>query len=194
MATTVGFFISVYTPVWNYAAARLAEKSSIAKAGAIVVLGAGGLADGKLGDESLKRAVLGIQLFKQGMGSILIFSGPKAGTGKSEAEIRADLAIQLGVPPEAIKTVTRVRTTRDEAIQVASIMEGLDEKTVLIVTESLHMRRAQRVFESNGLTAVAAPSDNISAAARSPEGRIELIYSVLHQSGALLYYRLAGFM
>jgi uncharacterized SAM-binding protein YcdF (DUF218 family) len=194
MAATAAFLISIYTPLWNAAAVRLTVKPSTGKADAIVVLGAGGTTDGRLSDDSLRRAVVGIQLFKQRRGSVLILSGPREGTGKSQAEIRADLAIEMGIPAESIKIVTRVSTTRDEAVEVASMLAGRHEDTVLLVTDSLHMRRAQRVFESTGLTTMAAPSDDISAAARTPAHRIELIYSVLQQSGALLYYKLAGFI
>ena len=196
IAATALFLISIYTPIWNVLAARLAVSPKIEKADAIVVLGAGLNSEHSLGDESLRRAVYGMELFKQGLGDLLILSGPQSRSvpGNSEADVRRDLAVQLGMSPDRIRTIDRVNTTRDEARLVASLLSEHHLNKILLVTESMHMRRAAAVFESAGLTVFPAPSDNAPEDSTSPGGRLHLMTSVAEQGAALLYYRIAGYI
>lgn len=190
----VGLGISVGTPVWNYAASLLLVVPVIAKADAIVVLGSGIGADGTLSDESLRRTVHGMQLFKQGLAPVLVLSGPvrREPPWRSEAGARRDLAMQMGIPPDRILTIERVLTTQDEASQTATALGGHETVSVLLVTEGLHMRRAMRLFERAGLKVLPAPSDNYPPSASSPKDRLRVMVWFLEQGGAFAYYRLSG--
>jgi len=195
IVATVLLLVSLYTPLWNVLGARLAVPPKIEKADAIVVLGAGLNADHSLDNESLRRAVRGMELFKQGLADVLIVSGPenRALPGKSEAAVRRDLAVQLGMSPDRIRTIDRVNTTRDEARLVASFLGEHQVNRILLVTESMHMRRAAAVFERAGLTVLPAPSDN-ALEESTPVGRLRLMTSVTEQGAAWLYYRIAGYI
>jgi uncharacterized SAM-binding protein YcdF (DUF218 family) len=186
--------VSAYTPFWNHMGTRFAISPSLAKADSIVVLGAGLMANGALTDESIRRLVHGIQLFKQGFGSTLILSGPtrEGAVGRSEAELRHEFAAAFGVPADRILIVESVKTTEDEAKAVASLMARRHEESILLVTEALHMRRAIRVFEKTGLRVFPGTSDDDPSAATTPTGRFNLMNSLAQQAGALLYYRLSG--
>jgi uncharacterized SAM-binding protein YcdF (DUF218 family) len=192
----VAFLVSVYTPVWNTLASRLAVAPTEKGADAIVVLGSGATVDGKLSDESMRRLIRGIQLYKRGFGPVLVVSGPKPrhGTAQSEAQARRSMALEMEVPATSIITVEDVQTTRDEAAQIALIMTERHAKSIVLVTESLHMRRAMRLFENSGLIVAAAPTDDVASSAQSPNERINLLYSVLQQGGAILYYRIARYL
>jgi uncharacterized SAM-binding protein YcdF (DUF218 family) len=195
LATTAAFLVSAYTPLWNLVGARLAVPSAAAPADAIVVLGAGLANDDQLQDQSLRRTVEGIRLFKENLASILILSGPPRSkqAATSEAKVRRDLAVQLGVPALQISLIENVATTRDEASEVAKFLKDKNASSVVLVTDALHMKRAMKTFENLRITVLPAPSGDLSASARSATERLELMESVLRQGTALMLYRLAGY-
>src|SRR5262245_60149628 len=99
--------VSAYTPLWNDVADRLVVEPKLQPADAIVVLGAGVLSDGTLVNESLRRAVHGIELFKRGLAPTLVFCGPpwQLGGSPTEADARNSLAVRIGVPEDRILAV-----------------------------------------------------------------------------------------
>jgi uncharacterized SAM-binding protein YcdF (DUF218 family) len=98
------------------------------------------------------------------------------------------------VPATAIIELHDVRTTRDEAQESAAELGRRDLRHVLLVTESLHMKRAKLVFEAAGLTISPASSDNFPSVAKSADERFLLLKRVVVHSFGLLYYGLAGFI
>ena len=183
--------ISIYTPLWNHVGAAMTMSAHISPCDAIVVLAAGLKDDGTLNDESLRRTVAGIELFKSGLAPTLILSGSfdERGIRATEADLRARLATTLGIPSGQIVRIYDSKTTYEEAQHTALVL-GSTQKRVLLVTETLHMIRASGTFEKLGMTVFPAESSNAALAARSPAERIMLLTSILEQSGALLYYRI----
>jgi uncharacterized SAM-binding protein YcdF (DUF218 family) len=192
----VGFLVTTLTPVSNYASALFAPKPIVRPAGAIVVLGGGVWKGGMLDDESLRRTVRGIELYKTNLAPIIVFSGPPRDddSSRGEAEIRAQLALIMGVPQNAIIKETAATTTREESIRIPRTLQAQGIHSILLVTESLHMRRAVYLFERAGMEVYPAPSDNSSVAATSPDRRLRLIARIVEETGALIYYRLAGYI
>ena len=191
--TIVVFLATVGTPLANVLGGALSLAADVRPADAIVVLG-GGMNGTMLGDESLRRFVYGVTLYKQGLAPRLILAGPadSRAPDQPEAEVRKALAIELGVPSGSIVTLPNVLTTRDEAEQTASGFIG--GGSILLVTSSLHMRRAAAVFEDAGFRVFSAPSDDWPHQAHGPEARLELLRGVLEQAGGLLYYKLFGYV
>lgn len=183
------FVISALTPIPNAAAGWLSVPAAIAPSDAIVVLGADVNADGELGSSSLRRAIVGMTLFRAGLAPRLVFLGTLSNSA-SEAALRADLAVQLGLPRDAILTHAGARTTREEAQQTAALLQPRGIRTILLVTDSRHMRRAQYVFERHGFQVRPAPANDFPSAASGPEDRLQLTRIVTQQALALLFYRL----
>lgn len=194
--SVVAFSLSVFTPMWNVIGQKLAVAPDLQRADAVVVLGSAINADGTLNDESLRRTAHGMELYKGGLAPLLLVSGSTLpnGMGPSEAEVRRDLAVRMGIPDERIILFPNVLTTRDESRQVAAELERRHAGSILLVTESLHMRRAMRLFERVGLKVFPAPSDNQPQAASYPDDRLLLMRTILEQGGALVYYRIAGYI
>jgi uncharacterized SAM-binding protein YcdF (DUF218 family) len=196
MTTVVGFLISAYSPLWNFAGGKLAIRTGTnARAESIVVLASGVLGDGSLSEDSLKRLIHGLRLFKHGAGSRLVLSGPKSTNlvGRSEADVRRRIAIELGLQATDIKVIENVATTYDEARETALLLANVQNKTVLLVTDSLHMRRALAAFARQGLRPLPSVSDDRTVSAQTPIARLALMKYVMLQSGALLYYRIARY-
>ena len=184
----------VATPLVNVAGQAFAVPANLQPAGAIVVLGSGLRDDGSLTYESAQRLLFGLRLYKEGMAPILVLSGPRRPNTAPESTVRARIAIEMGVPSTKIYELINVNTTRDEAQETARVLKPLGINHVLLITESMHMRRAKDVFEAAGLTVFAAPSDDLPAIATAPLDRLELGTKLFMHAAGLLYYRIAGYI
>jgi uncharacterized SAM-binding protein YcdF (DUF218 family) len=180
--------ISAFTPVWNSAGRAMSPPADIRPAAAIVVLAAGMSGANILGDESLRRTTEGVRLYQRGLAPLIVLSGSGA-----EADVRARFARDIGIPLDAIVRENTANTTREEAVRVAGLLQPRGAMHILLVTESMHMRRAKRVFERAGFDVSVAPSDEYPAAVFTPEDRLWLMMRVSQESAAFLYYSLAGY-
>lgn len=136
---------SAFTPVWKRAGQVLAPPAAVDSAEAIVVLAAGMSGETSLGEESQGRTFEGVRLYQRGLAPLIVFSG-----GGPEAEVRARLARDIGIPAYAILLESNANTTREESRRIARLLHPRRALQILLVTESLHMLRAMRVFEAAG--------------------------------------------
>jgi uncharacterized SAM-binding protein YcdF (DUF218 family) len=88
--------------------------------------------------------------------------GPGSPGSAVEAQVRATLARDVGIPPEALVVESRGLTTRHEAALAAERMRELGGRRVLLVTGAHHMPRARLLFERAGLEVVPAPVVEVS--------------------------------
>jgi uncharacterized SAM-binding protein YcdF (DUF218 family) len=100
----------------------------------------------------------------------------------------------MGVPLQNILRETEVSTTNDEAGRIRTMLGDGTSYSILLVTESLHMRRAKLVFEKAGFHVFPAPADDYPRGGQSPGYRLILMRRVLQETGALIYYRIAGYI
>jgi uncharacterized SAM-binding protein YcdF (DUF218 family) len=166
--------------------------ASVEPADAVVVLGGDFTAEGQLGPSSLRRLVHGIVLHRSKLAPLLVLSGQTRRHGASEPEVRARLARDLGVAPEAIVLVLGANTTREEATRVAAELQPRGVHRILLVTDPLHLARARGVFTRAGLEVLAAPTPDPELDARGPLARLALSRAFAMEILAWGYYRLAG--
>jgi uncharacterized SAM-binding protein YcdF (DUF218 family) len=193
IAITLAIAVAV-TPMANIAGRAFAIQPDLGPSGAIVVLGAGLKSDGSLTEESQQRLLFGMRLFKEGLAPIFVVSGPTRSNTASEATVRARIAVEMGIPEKQIVELKNVDTTRDEAQQTSRLLAPGGVKHVLLVTESMHMRRSKAIFEAFGFTVSAAPSDNFPDTANSPVERLFLGIKLVMHAGGLIYYHIAGYI
>lgn len=115
---------------------------------AIVVLGAplgpGGVLTAVL-DERVDAAAA---LWRAGAGRLVVATG--GGTGpRPEAEAMAEGLRARGVPDVLVESESR--TTADNARKVAALLAPLGARSVWLVTQPFHGRRAARLFRAAGL-------------------------------------------
>ncbi len=193
--TGILFFLLVaYTPLSNVVARRLAVPSRPGPAQAVVVLGAGLQSEGVLSQASFRSAFAGILLCREGLAPIIVFTGPAFQYEEPEALLRAEMARRLGLKADAILTDTTARTTREEASRTSALLHPREVRRILLVTDSLHMVRARRLFERAGLQVLPVAADEFSLEAGSPEGRLELTRRILQEAFGIMYYRAAGYI
>lgn len=190
--TLAALAVCAFTPLPNALCRAETAAPAPGPAEAIVVLGSHMTRDGMLSASSLRRALHGILLYRRGLAPRLLFLGPRIPSGHSQSEVRAALALECGIPAEAILTGEGMWTTRDEAEGAKGLLAPAGARTILLVTGALHMGRARRLFERAGFHVIPAPLSDASCEAVAPEARLGLTMSLLQELLARLYNRAAG--
>lgn len=193
-AAIVSFLAAAFTPAVNLLSYWLTPPRRTEPAQAIVVLGAGGVsATGELTTASMRGAMDGIALYRQGRAPLLVFSG-SPGPARSEAEARAELARSCGVEAAAIMTSSRARTTNEEAQHIHALLAPRQVRKVLLIADPPGMSRATQVFERVGFEVVAAPWTAVLDLGGPPESRLALLRDLSMELVARVYYRVAGYL
>lgn len=128
----------------------------------IVVLGSGHGSDartappGRLAGEGLYRLAEGMRIREALPQARLLLSGWGGGDVRSHAEALADAARSLGVPAEALVLSPLARDTEEEAEAVRSWIS--DGEPFFLVSGAVHLTRAVRWFEAEGLRPIPAPA------------------------------------
>jgi uncharacterized SAM-binding protein YcdF (DUF218 family) len=166
----------------SWLARPLLVPADIRPAAVIVVLCGGCRFNGRLNDATSSRVEHGVRLFEQGLAPRVILSGGRATPHRPSCAPRMrTLAITLGLPAARITVEDRSSRTVENAREVARLL-GADGGA-LLVTGPLHMRRARRCFERQGVAVACAPVP------RTSEGAL-LVKEVIHEYLGLAYYAL----
>ncbi len=185
----IGFLVFVaaaFTPLANFLNLRMAGVARLEPSDAIVVLGRGGAdSDGILTNRSLRRLLRGVDLYADGLASLVVLSG-----SADETRTRSSLARGLGVPAAAILTAAPARTTRDETEEVRKLLFPLGRRSILLVADPIDMPRARALMERAGFTVRPAPT--AATGPSHPEARLGLLRDILIELSAWAYYRLTG--
>lgn len=172
VALTAGYFW-VATPLGANVMLRAVEGDpaaapacrGVAASEAIVAL-AGGVSHSdsqdppvsRLKEASFRRTISAAALTVSSRDARLILSGG-SGYPEGEAELMRELAVAFGVPPDRIVVEPRSRSTAESAALVGGIVRRLGIKRIHLVTSALHMRRAARSFEAQGIRVCRHPVD-----------------------------------
>lgn len=121
-------------------------------ADAIVILGAPLARDGLLTDVLRERVIAGHQLWRAGAAPLVCVTGGPS-RGRTEAGAMAEALADLGVPPHALRIETESRTTSENVTRVAALLAADGVRSVWVVTQPFHLRRACWLFRRAGLDA-----------------------------------------
>jgi uncharacterized SAM-binding protein YcdF (DUF218 family) len=98
------------------------------------------------GNTSLRTAEA-INLYKNGWGNYLVFSGAaKDDTGPSNAAVMRAQALRAGVSPDVIIIDESSRTTHQNAENASSLFKQKNIASAIVVTSPYHQRRAGLEF------------------------------------------------
>lgn len=135
-------------------------KPSAEKVDFVVVLGAGHNSDpsipliSQLSDDSLKRLIEGIRIYRENPGSKLVLSAGTWLDPVPNAKLLADSSRLLGVPESDIITETGSKDTKDQAVLLKSIV---GTNRFVLVTSASHMPRAVQHFVAQEMQPEPAP-------------------------------------
>ena len=132
---------------------------------AIVILGGGADFDlreasdpNTLSPISLQRVLHGVRLARASKLPILVTGGPGRGPNRrAEADLMADIIRHdFGLPVKWVES--KSLDTAENAILSARMLQAEGIRNIVLVTHSLHMRRAQLTFEAAGFRVLPAPA------------------------------------
>lgn len=142
----IGFYLHV-DDLSDCEAKPTMQRSNCQPADAIVAISGG---------DTAARTREAVELYKNGWGTKLIFSGAAQDkTGPSNAEAMRRIALSSGVPNQDIITEEYGSTTKENAENTQNILAENDIQSVILVTSGYHQRRA-------GLEFSARSSDDVS--------------------------------
>ncbi|WP_133130022.1 YdcF family protein [Legionella yabuuchiae] len=128
----------------------------------IVVLGGGQYqyanspSNNLLTSASTRRLMEGVRLYRLLPGSKLILSGGNFNGEPSEASRMFDLTQWFEIPSKDIVLETASINTADQARELKQLLKG---QSFYLVTSAIHMPRSMALFQKQGLTPIAAPTD-----------------------------------
>ncbi|KGG02335.1 MULTISPECIES: YdcF family protein [Prochlorococcus] len=111
------------------------------------------------------RFLAGIELYKADKSNRLIFTGginPLSSDLPPEGDIYIKEAVSMGLPKEDLYTTYPVNNTLQEARAIKKLLNDeipLIQKKIILVTSAFHMKRAKKIFESEGIIVQAYPVD-----------------------------------
>ena len=118
--------------------------------------------------EDPDRFLVGLDLYRAGKAPRLLFTGgasPFRPGQPPEGQRYLQEAQQLGIPAAAMASTSPVVNTAEEAIAIRRLLAPTSSTPtappprILLVTSAFHMRRAQRLFERQGLQVLPFPVD-----------------------------------
>ena len=175
-------------------------------ADAIVVLGAGHLefateyGDAQPSNDGVARLSYAAYLHSVTGLPLMLTGGQPAGSEHVHAQVLARyLQRNYGLMPRWIEG--RSRTTEENAINAAAVLLPQQLGTVLLVTQSMHMRRSIHLFEAAGFNVIPAPTELAFASSPAAQAwRWIPTAQALHNSSMVIHeilgywwYRLCAF-
>jgi uncharacterized SAM-binding protein YcdF (DUF218 family) len=146
-----GYWFIDNTRVADHLVAPLLESDTSGVGDAIVVLGAAVNERCSPNIYGIRRTMFARDAFLAGRAPRLLITGGRAvGAPCAVSEAMRTLLVQLGVPADRIIVESSARSTWDNARFSDPILRALGAKRLVLVTDILHMRRAEACFRAFG--------------------------------------------
>ena len=148
--------IAAAVPAWRIYSFR--NTSSDGPADAAVVLGAA-VWTTEVSPVFKERINHAVSLYQKGRVRKVIFTGGRGNPGEpAEASAARLYALQSGLPPSDILIEDKSRTTYEKIVNAKQVADSHGIRTVLIVSDPLHMKRAVTMARDVGLVADPSPT------------------------------------
>lgn len=119
-----------------------------------------------------------IELYRRGKVRKLIFTGGQGSPNEpSETDAARTYAVANGIPAQDILVEQKSHTTYENLVNAKQLADANSLKTVLLVSDPMHMRRAMTMANDIGLQASPSPtptSDTKPGERRSVNSRAKL--------------------
>lgn len=135
---------------------------------AAVVFGSRVYDDGRPSASLEARVRTAVDVYQEGLTPILIMSGGIPPNGIDESLVMRDLAIELGVPPEAIVTDSGGNNSDLTVEYTIRFVEDTGADSIAAVSHFYHLPRIQLAFQSRGLDVITVPANDYQRIAKTP--------------------------
>jgi uncharacterized SAM-binding protein YcdF (DUF218 family)/glycosyltransferase involved in cell wall biosynthesis len=190
LGTAVALYLLLfYTPLIWWIGAPLKIAAPPGPADAIVVFAGGVGESGKAGVGFQERVTQAVALYKAGYAPRVIFSSGYVFTIR-EAEMMKAVAVDNGVPADAILLEEKAANTFENVNYTRRILDDNGWRRILLVSSPYHMRRAlwtwHNVAPEVSVTPTPVPQSDFYAS--SWGASFDQIRGILHEYAALTYY------
>jgi hypothetical protein len=148
------------------------------------------------GDPGYERTRYASQLLHEKWTQSLVLCGGEPGPGDSATSLR-EIALEQGVPAEAILMEEHSRSTRESALRVGAIVRQHGIRSLTLVTSPYHQRRAylatRRVLRDE-IRLINRPAEPSFWSPREWWKQGKSIRIVLTEYGKLAYYLVRGWI
>lgn len=139
--------------IWNYQSVDQRQQADVA-----IILGAATYGD-KVTPVFKERINHGITLYRDGYVEKLIFTGGKTkNNALSEAAIAMQYAIEQGIPENDLLLEETSTVTTENLANAKEIMDSNEYVTAVLISDPLHMKRAEYLAEQIGLEVFLSPT------------------------------------
>ena len=101
----------------------------------------------RLAEQGLSCVIVSIYFYRIKKAPILIFSNAYEQYWQREAGHKNSLAINNSIPIEAVRHLVAVNHTYDEAAQIKEVLRTENAKTLILIADRWHMKRALDAFQ-----------------------------------------------
>ena len=191
----VGYVLVFQTPLLWTLASPLQIVDAPRKADVIAVFAGGVGESGRAGGGYQERVQHAANLYLAGYSSHLVFSSGFV-FAFQEAEVMRDLAVALGVPPEAIILERQASSTYENVIYTRDIMIANNWEQLLVVSSPYHMRRAMLTWrkQAPSFQVVSTPVSESQYYAHERTASVEQIRGIVWEYAAIVVYWWRGWL
>lgn len=161
IAASVSLAVIVGVPLAEFALVGTVDHRS--EADAVVVLGARVYEDGHPSDSLVDRMNTASRLYLDGFAGTLIVSGGEGEGGHNEAEVMKQMAVDQGVPADAIITDTQGVSTEATVADTGKLFQDKGLRRVLVVSHFYHLPRVSLAYGGEGQEVLTVPSGSSAA-------------------------------
>jgi uncharacterized SAM-binding protein YcdF (DUF218 family) len=152
VAFVLGYLISLSLRIEKQSVREEANRSDM-----IIVMGA---AEYRGRPSPVLRARLdhAVELYRERFAPLILTTGGAGGDPKfTEAEVGRSYLIDRGVPPEQIVVENQGQTTAQSLAAAFEIMQRMDLRSCIVVSDGYHIFRAKKFLQAEGLTVFGSP-------------------------------------
>jgi uncharacterized SAM-binding protein YcdF (DUF218 family)/glycosyltransferase involved in cell wall biosynthesis len=195
LAVVAAYLLLFQTPLIWLIARPLRVSAPPAAADAIVVLGGGVGESGERGGGYEERVRQAVNLYRGGFARTVIFSSGYVHTFP-EAQVMRALAVSQGVAASDVELEERAASTRENVEFVQALLAGSGRRRILLVSSPYHMRRATLAWRKLAPETTVIPSPTVRSQfyAHGIGASLAQIRGIAHEYGALVYYRVKGWI
>lgn len=187
--------ILIFSPVSNYLYAVLEVEPEIRKSDSIILLSSGVYSDKIFAGSNYQRMLHAYRLYKQGVSDkIIICGGVEINGIPSLAEIMKDFLVEIGINEECIITEKESLNTYENIKFAKPILKELNISNALLVTSSYHMYRSLAICKKLDIDVYAAPVPCFEKNINHATHRARFILEVLREYGAIIYFKVRGWI
>lgn len=194
LAAAIGFlWVAVtFSPLVLWWGAALAGPWDDPRGETLVVLAGSSVDSDILGASTFWRCVYALLIYREGgVRQIIVSGGGEA--GRPVAEIMRDYLEGNGVPRGTVVVEPRARSTRESALFLRPMLQGIPGRVVL-VSSDYHMFRAMRAFRKAGVNVLPRPIPDVCKRASNWNRRWDAFQDLVIETSKIGYYFLRGWI